>query len=66
MSLTTNVTYAICPVEDCTIAFEGERGGEYFCPSCKMEMLTTCPGCDAGISEEDQVICASCDKDLKQ
>jgi hypothetical protein len=66
MSLTTNLTYAICPVEDCTIAFEAERDGDYLCPTCRMEMITTCPSCGAGISEEEQVACSRCDKDLKQ
>ena len=66
MSLSTQITYAICPVEDCTISFEAERDGEYLCPACHMEMLTQCPSCGAGISEEEQVACSGCDRDLKR
>jgi hypothetical protein len=66
MSLSSTIIYAICPTEDCTIAFEAERDGDYLCPTCQLEMLTTCPSCKAGISEEDQVVCNSCDKDLKR
>jgi len=66
MSISTSIIFAICPTEDCTIAFEAERDGDYLCPTCQLQMLTTCPSCDTGISEEDQVTCSRCDIDLKQ
>jgi len=65
MLLTTHVTYAICPIEDCTVSFEAEMGEDYLCPTCRVEMLTACPACGTRIGEEDQVACSSCDKDLK-
>ena len=65
MSITRTVNFAICSVEDCTIAFEAERDEDFFCPTCKMEMITSCPSCGTGFSEEDQVVCLHCEQDLK-
>ena len=61
----TSSIYAICPIDDCTVAFEAERDGEYLCPTCNMEMLSSCPQCSTYITSPDQVICSKCEADLK-
>lgn len=67
MAITTCCeTYAICPIDDCTVAFEADLDGDYLCPTCKVEMLTTCPQCGASITNPEQVICAKCEGDLKE
>ena len=58
--------YAICPIDDCTVAFEAERGGEYLCPTCKMEMLTACHQCGTDVTSPEQAICGKCEASLKE
>jgi hypothetical protein len=58
--------YAICPIDDCPVAFEADIDSHYLCPTCKIEMLTTCPQCGAHITSPEQVICGKCEGSLKE
>jgi len=63
---TATEIYAICPIDDCPVAFEADLDGGYLCPTCKVEMLTTCPQCDTPITSPEAVVCARCGADLKE
>jgi len=65
-STTSKSTYAICPIEDCSVAFEADLDGDYLCPTCKIEMLTTCPQCGDQITAAEQVLCGECEGNLKE
>ena len=58
-------TWAICPVEDCTFALEYDPQENLFCPSCEMEMIWSCPSCDAAIQGEEQTLCYECQRSFK-
>ena len=63
---TATPTYAICPIDDCSVAFEAEIDGDYLCPTCKLEMLTSCSQCGSRVTSPEQVSCGKCEADLKE
>ena len=64
-AMSRSAQFAICPVDDCSVVIEAEVGEDYFCPSCRIEMVTACPKCDTPVREEDQIVCLKCEQDLK-
>ncbi|MFQ5720094.1 MAG: hypothetical protein ACE5IK_11165 [Acidobacteriota bacterium] len=58
--------WAICPVEDCTVAIEFDPDESLYCPTCEMEMISECPSCRAPIDEEEGTLCSRCGASLKE